>query len=160
MSTENLVEWELAGETEVLGENLPQCYFVDHKFHTTTWDRTRAAAVGSRRLTPWAMARHFRTNTSLHISLLLTCLLPACPGMWCNSKNLKVNFPLCLCRPTMPWTCVSEVKVKLHTSFFRKESGLLHIPAALPLLPLKRRLVYHRLWWRGNNPVKQSCPCG
>jgi hypothetical protein len=30
---ENLVEWRLAGETEVLGENLPQRHFVRHKFH-------------------------------------------------------------------------------------------------------------------------------
>jgi hypothetical protein len=31
MSVEKYVESELAGETEVLGENLPQCKFVHHK---------------------------------------------------------------------------------------------------------------------------------
>jgi hypothetical protein len=34
MSVKNLVESELAGETEVLGENLLQC-FVHHKSHVT-----------------------------------------------------------------------------------------------------------------------------
>jgi hypothetical protein len=35
MDMEQSVERELAGETEVLGENLPQCYFVHHESHMT-----------------------------------------------------------------------------------------------------------------------------
>jgi hypothetical protein len=30
-----LVEWRLAGDTEALGETLPQRHFVDHKSHLT-----------------------------------------------------------------------------------------------------------------------------
>jgi hypothetical protein len=33
-----LVEWWLAGETEVLGENLPQRHFVHHKPHVLSKD--------------------------------------------------------------------------------------------------------------------------
>jgi hypothetical protein len=35
MMVEKLVEWRLAGETEVLRENLPQRDFVHHKSHMT-----------------------------------------------------------------------------------------------------------------------------
>jgi hypothetical protein len=35
MRMENLVESRLAGETEVLEENLPQLHFLHHKSHVT-----------------------------------------------------------------------------------------------------------------------------
>jgi hypothetical protein len=55
---EQLVEWRFAGETEVLGENLPRRHFVHHKSHMTRPGlKPRAATVGCQRLTAWAMAR-------------------------------------------------------------------------------------------------------
>lgn len=31
MNVRQLVEYELAGETKVIGETLPKCHFIDHK---------------------------------------------------------------------------------------------------------------------------------
>jgi hypothetical protein len=45
MIVEQLVEWRLAGETEVIGENLPQRHFVHHKI---PHDQTRAWTPGRR----------------------------------------------------------------------------------------------------------------
>jgi hypothetical protein len=35
VSVEQSVEWDLAEETELLGENLSQCHFLHHKSHMT-----------------------------------------------------------------------------------------------------------------------------
>jgi hypothetical protein len=57
LNVEQSVEWELAGETEVLGVILPQCHFVHHNSHMI-WPGREAGttAVGSQWLTTWAMA--------------------------------------------------------------------------------------------------------
>jgi hypothetical protein len=60
-----LVEWRLAGETELLGENLPQRPFVHHKsYMARPRAQTRAAAVERQRLAAWTMARPQSNVTS------------------------------------------------------------------------------------------------
>jgi hypothetical protein len=49
MMMENLVEWRLAGETEVFGENPPQRHFVHHKSHFT---RPAVGSYGAARRRP------------------------------------------------------------------------------------------------------------
>jgi hypothetical protein len=57
---EKLMEWTLlAGETEVLGENLPDATLFTKNPIFQTQARTRAAAVGSQRLTASVMARPY-----------------------------------------------------------------------------------------------------
>jgi hypothetical protein len=69
---EKLVEWtDLAGETEVLGENLPRRHFVHHKSHLPDTARTRAAAVGNQRLIASAVARLASRYTDYAISIAL-----------------------------------------------------------------------------------------
>jgi hypothetical protein len=59
---EQFVEWRLAGETEVLGENLPYCHFVHHKSHMACrgLELGPPPAVGSRQLGGWTMTQHTR----------------------------------------------------------------------------------------------------
>jgi hypothetical protein len=80
MIVEQLVEWSLAGETEVLGENLPQLHFVHHKSHMTRPGlEPRAAAVGSQRLTAWAMARPHQSHTLKNVIVKCVKLNSASP---------------------------------------------------------------------------------
>jgi hypothetical protein len=72
-----LVESRLAGETEVLGETLPQRHFVDHKSHMSRPGfEPGSAAVESQRLTASAIARPFSFPTvlSLQLNLFSACL--------------------------------------------------------------------------------------
>jgi hypothetical protein len=97
-----LVEWSLAGETEVLGENLPQYHFAHHKSHDLTRARTRAVAVGSRRLTAWAMARpndgcYFnpKNRSKFHIRIMVF--------------HRRVSFLICIGLLKSTWSSILRV---------------------------------------------------
>jgi hypothetical protein len=62
MMMEKLVEWSLAGETEVLGETCPSATLstINPTFCDTM--QTQAAAVGSQRLTAWVTAWSYMCN--------------------------------------------------------------------------------------------------
>jgi hypothetical protein len=52
MNVEQSVEWKLAGETEIIRENLPPVPLCPPQIpHGLTWDRIRAAMMGSQRST-------------------------------------------------------------------------------------------------------------
>jgi hypothetical protein len=58
MIVEKQMECRLAGKPKFSEKTCPSATFVHHKIlHDQTRDWTRAAAVGSRRLTAWAMAQ-------------------------------------------------------------------------------------------------------
>jgi hypothetical protein len=118
MMMEKLVEWWLAEETEVLGENLPQRHLVHQKPHMPARTRTRAAAVGSQRLTTRATAR---PNLQTMIRIQSSCLVPNCAlqrgkevvqihNLGCFSVQICFSYIIiflcqfeCYCLATVRW---------------------------------------------------------
>jgi hypothetical protein len=82
------VEWNWQGKTEVLGEKpVPVPLHSPQIPHGLTRDRTRASAVGDRRLTAWAMAW---PSCALHLQF--SNCVPQRFYMWSGLPSLQADF--------------------------------------------------------------------
>jgi hypothetical protein len=102
MSVEQSVEWKLAREIEVHGENLPPVPLCPPRIlHDVTRARSRAAAVGGRRLTAWdtALPLFFLTSYKLNATCS-TKLGMAEPEVSCCRHRFRPDLPSCcgMCR--------------------------------------------------------------
>jgi hypothetical protein len=83
MSMEKLAHWELAGETEVLGENGPQCDFIHHK--------SQRPDLG---LNPVRRRGKPATNRLSYVTAFLR--VKEKQRMWMFKNRVKVKLSLCL----------------------------------------------------------------
>jgi hypothetical protein len=90
---ENLVQWRLAGETEVLGENLPQPHFVHHKYYMIRPGREARSPRWEARDSAWAARLSyirsskcwtFASASAFHIMTVpkLCCCSDSCTSWW------------------------------------------------------------------------------
>lgn len=97
MNVKLIVGWELSGETEVIGENLPQCQCVHQVPYDLTWDRNVAIIMGIPHATPdlW----HVRCTSVMLINLfyatLLKLILQRFKLIGCHYIHLYVHKIVC-----------------------------------------------------------------
>jgi hypothetical protein len=83
----HLVEWELAGEAEVLRENLPHCHSIRHKSHTN-WLGTELGCHGDKPVT-----NHLGCDmTQLMGAISFNCFLKINP----NYYQRSFHYILCI----------------------------------------------------------------
>jgi hypothetical protein len=99
---ENLVEW-MAGETEVIGENLPRRHFVYHKSHLNPGRRGMKPAT--KRFSYGAAGQYLRLCTDWTVPTTIISVFP-----WFILNLLFIHL-ICLCIDLAVWTLEHELGI-------------------------------------------------
>jgi hypothetical protein len=113
------VEWKLAGETRVLGENLPQCQFVQDQIpRDVTWYPTRATTVGSRRATN-RLSCGMAINDNINLLKNMKICDNSGRANWRYPKvEWRVGIPFrALVLPTYAFRCPVQVEGPMNSQF-------------------------------------------
>jgi hypothetical protein len=138
---------QLAGETEVLGDNFPQCHFVHHKSHMTWPGLELRLRRWRNQLTAWAMALPLCIKASLQV---LTAPFTQGFVLWdittCNQLKVNPRFGR-KCRLYIKFRRTSPTRNNLLATCFKL---LLSCLTLLPWrwrqhVPPKRQLISHKL---------------
>jgi hypothetical protein len=129
VNVEQLVEWRLAGETEVVGENLLQCHFVHHEYHITL----PCLEPGPRwEASDWAMARPFIWLKDKFWRMYF--LLPAARGTYVQSHRVlcilwKISHTQS--QYLHDTACHIQIFLHFHTNWFFVLSRLVYLASRI-----------------------------